>query len=234
VFLHSVIFGVGGGFHNFAVTYDNRDRRFPDPQRVVETSVARYRMCAGTRWNKSFGFHDSNKRWKADGSWEIGRERERERKLSFPRRSITRRHYFLPGRRYKWCSTIRERPIDILSTGSRMRYAKAPKSAAFTATESERGLSSSHAEEKFPKAHKRAELLSGRAKKRRVYSCEQREDEESRFRERWHFAKYLRLNTALHLERFRDIPYLEYKSRQKVLNIENFSKNFKKERGFCR
>lgn len=62
------------------------------------------------------------------------REGERKRKLSFPRRSITRRHYFLPGRRYKWCSTIRVRPIDILSTDSRTRYAGAPKSAASAVT----------------------------------------------------------------------------------------------------
>lgn len=104
------------------------------------TPVARYRTYADTRGDKSSGFRDSNKRrrMRKEGSWGIGGKRKRKRKLSFPRRSITRRHYFLLGRRYKWCSTIRERPIDILSTDSRTRYARAPKSAVSAVTGSER------------------------------------------------------------------------------------------------
>lgn len=71
-------------FRNFAATYGNRDRRFPSLQRIVENDVlvARYRTYADTRRDKSFGFHDSNKRRDADAerrkleNRESGRKRE--------------------------------------------------------------------------------------------------------------------------------------------------------------
>lgn len=110
--------------------------------------------------------------------------RESARKLSFPRRSITRRHYFLSGRRYKWCSTIRESgPIDILSTDSRMRHARERQKVQLPwrrGKREERGslLEFSHAEEKFPRARERPGRTS-LSRRRRIYPCEKREEEGS-------------------------------------------------------
>lgn len=104
--------------------------RMTCPLRVI----ACVRTRAGTKASVFMIVINDGTRTRKEENLRIGREEERERQLSFPCRSITRRHYFLQGRRYKWCSTIRKRPIDILSTGSRTRYARAPKSAASAVT----------------------------------------------------------------------------------------------------
>jgi len=89
------------------------------------TSVPRYRTCADTRGDKSSRFRDSNKR-RRSRTRSNGKE---EGSFLFRRGSIARRHYFLPGRRYKWYSTIRETvAIDILSAVGRVT----PKSIAST------------------------------------------------------------------------------------------------------
>lgn len=96
----NVISGTDGAVGPVILPRLNRDRRFPpvrkgsrnDARRAV---IARVRTRAGTKAPvAAIVINDGTRR---DGSCEEGEGEERKRKLSFPRRSITRRHYFLPG-----------------------------------------------------------------------------------------------------------------------------------------